>query len=327
MATASRPGVVQACFRKDSGWEPLRSVDRGIGGTGRVADKGLGGTGVVGVITGFGSICVNGVEIFYDENTPVMMDGRSVEPGALKLGQVATAFARPGERGLDAEAIVVNHALVGAVEAVDAESGALRVLGVTVDIPSGAGVADVTGKHRFPANLKVGDSVAVSGLWKPNGHVDATCIDQIDLRGGRVSAAGLARRLDSRHLVLGGIPVALAPATVLESEVDGHTVLVSGRWNGSGIEADKVELQPIVPFCEHAQELNLEGYVTAVAENGNFILFGAVEVIVSPDSEISGAKGIEQGMRVWVHGPVQGKRRVVARQIRVLGVQRVSAQR
>ena len=49
-------------------------ADRGIGGTGapaalsaasRTADRGIGGTGIIGVVTGFGSIFVNGLEIQY----------------------------------------------------------------------------------------------------------------------------------------------------------------------------------------------------------------------------------------------------------------------
>ena len=338
--TVSAPGVIATCRREDHRWHPALEADRGIGGTGKmvdrgmggtgkvadkglggtgkVADKGLGGTGVVGVITGFGSICVNGVEIFYDEKTAVKMDGRAVEPSALKLGQVAAVFSRPGKHGLEAGIIVVNHALVGAIEAVDEEERTLRVLGVTVDAPAGAIVADASGKRVSLSDLKEGDSVAVSGLWKPNGHVDAARIDRADRQGDRVSATGLIKQLDSRRFVLSGIPVSLARANVLEFEASGHTALITGRWNGKRIEADTVELQPVTPFCVRARDLNLEGYVTAVEEDGSFRMLGTVRVVVSADSDIIGAKTIEKGMRVWVHGPVQPNRLVTARQIRVL---------
>ncbi len=45
--------------------------DRGIGGTGApasgpvISDRGIGGTGIVGVVTGFGSVFVNGLEVAY----------------------------------------------------------------------------------------------------------------------------------------------------------------------------------------------------------------------------------------------------------------------
>ncbi|MCK4675157.1 MAG: hypothetical protein KAT61_04530, partial [Gammaproteobacteria bacterium] len=47
--------------------------DIGLGGTGMLADtgsgqtgSGMGGTGIIGEITGFGSIFVNGIEVEYD---------------------------------------------------------------------------------------------------------------------------------------------------------------------------------------------------------------------------------------------------------------------
>ena len=49
-------------------------ADRGFGGTGQVADRGLGGTGIVGTITGFASVCVNGVEVAFDATAPVLVE-------------------------------------------------------------------------------------------------------------------------------------------------------------------------------------------------------------------------------------------------------------
>ena len=294
-------------------------ADKGMGGTGKVADKGLGGTGIVGVITGFGSICVNGVEIVYGEKTAVKMDGRGVDPASLRLGQVAAAFTRAGENGLEAGIIVVNHALTGIIDRVDVENRQLRMLGVVVDVPESAIIADLTGKKTTLAKLGTGDAVAVSGLWKPNGHVEATRVDQTRNNSGRVSATGLIKSFDDQRFVLSGIPVLLSRANVLESEAKGHTALVVGRWNGERIEAEKVELQPVTPFCVRAHDLNLEGYVTGVENGGNFKMLGTVRVVVGPDTEIIGADKISKGMRVWVHGPVRPNRLVNARQVRVLG--------
>jgi hypothetical protein len=47
-----------------------RPANGGVGGTGLQAG-GVGGTGIVGTITGFGSVCVNGLEVEYDHSTPV----------------------------------------------------------------------------------------------------------------------------------------------------------------------------------------------------------------------------------------------------------------
>src|SRR5262245_57319627 len=76
-----------------------RSIE-GLGGTGLRGDvqgpetetevrgtepEGLGGTGqldpeealgIDGTISGFASVCVNGIEVFYDPATPISLDGR-----------------------------------------------------------------------------------------------------------------------------------------------------------------------------------------------------------------------------------------------------------
>ncbi len=73
--------------------------DRGIGGTGgpaagpEISDRGIGGTGIVGVITGFGSVIVNGMEIAYAPDTPVSVDGVSDTTATLRVGQFAAIVA------------------------------------------------------------------------------------------------------------------------------------------------------------------------------------------------------------------------------------------
>ena len=57
--------------------------EKGLGGTGIIAGDpgtggGIGGTGIVGVISGFASICVNDVEVHFDANTPVLDNGKPV---------------------------------------------------------------------------------------------------------------------------------------------------------------------------------------------------------------------------------------------------------
>src|SRR4051794_7219997 len=62
----------------------------GIGGTGQRAEAEI---GVLGVITGFGSICVNGIEVHYDSGTPVAYNGDLSSAKALGIGQVVSVLA------------------------------------------------------------------------------------------------------------------------------------------------------------------------------------------------------------------------------------------
>ena len=94
------------------------AADRGIGGTGApasgpaISDRGIGGTGIVGVITGFGSVFVNGLEVAYTPTTPVTVDGVPDPDAVLRVGQLVTIVASE-DNGLHAVSIDVRHRCPG----------------------------------------------------------------------------------------------------------------------------------------------------------------------------------------------------------------------
>jgi hypothetical protein len=79
-----------------------READRGIGGTGApaevqvaivTADRGIGGTGIIGVVTGFASICVDGLEVAYDATSAVDIEGTTADPSQVRVGEVVAIEA------------------------------------------------------------------------------------------------------------------------------------------------------------------------------------------------------------------------------------------
>ncbi len=94
----------------------------GFGGTGHQqgSSSGFGGTGIIGTITGFGSIWVNGIEIEYDENTPIKSDlsDKKVE---LKIGQQVVLETKPNDLETIADHIQVYHPIAGKIESVEKE--------------------------------------------------------------------------------------------------------------------------------------------------------------------------------------------------------------
>ncbi len=95
-------------------------ADRGIGGTGapnvQTADRGIGGTGIIGVITGFASVCVAGEEVALPPNLPATIDGQPGSVDDLRAGQVIAMQAAGPADSLLAREIVVRHVVIGPVQ-------------------------------------------------------------------------------------------------------------------------------------------------------------------------------------------------------------------
>lgn len=141
--------------------------DIGLGGTGLLAntgntadDNGLGGTGILGVITGFGSIFVNGIEIEYDDKTTFTVNGKPAKLQQLKIGDVVEVLTVDLGQHTQAQIINLRHEVIGKVEAVDPQTFSFTVQGQTV--------IQSVDKKVLPA---VGTTVAVSGF-----RVDKTTI-------------------------------------------------------------------------------------------------------------------------------------------------------
>ena len=139
--------------------------DGGIGGTGMPVAQGE-AVGIVGIVTGFASVCVNGLEVHYEANTPISENGRSADAGALAVGQVVSieAVATPG--GLRARDVAIVHVLEGPVTR--SPGGGLAVMGQRLALLPGARVA--AGANA----LAPGQMVKVSGLRTPAGQIQAT---------------------------------------------------------------------------------------------------------------------------------------------------------
>lgn len=234
-------------------------ADRGIGGTGitsdTVEDRGMGGTGIVGVITGFGSIWVNGIEVEFDPATPVRIDGQSAPGGeALKVGQVAVVTASGSGSRLDARSIAIRHEVSGPVEAVEANGSVLRVAGQRVTF-----AGQIWGDAPTP---RVGDWVAVSGLAGPDGGIVATRIDRREpgrvIVHGTLSGTAAAPRIGTLALRPGSRPGAGI----------GQEVMVSGRYADGAlvpesVSRDALAADPSGWFGRSVNRLVIESYASA----------------------------------------------------------------
>ena len=142
--------------------------DGGIGGTGVPFDLQSRSTGVVGMITGFASICVNGLEIHYDESTPVTQNGRPIRLKDMAVGQVVAVQAVPTEKGLVTQQITVLNAVEGRAQTPVERVNANQTLMVH---DQKVLITDKTMGNALGQAIRQGEPLAVSGYRNASGVI------------------------------------------------------------------------------------------------------------------------------------------------------------
>jgi len=283
----------------------VASHGSGIGGTGDVA--GIGGTGIVGTITGFGSICVNGVEIHYDTKTPTWMDGQPAAANSLAIGQVVSVDAQGAGPQVRARTIQVLYAVTGPVTRVT-PGGRLQVLGQRVQLPAGP---------RASMAVRPGDFVQVSGLRRADGVIVASRIHPAPR--GRASVTGPVTALTPGHIRVYGTNIALGGSAAPAGLGAGRIVHVSGHVDAGGtLRADHVALQRGLPFGAGVQHLSIEGYIRN-SRGHQLVNVGGTEVQISRTTHFASGRPdeLKQDTRVRVSGRVGTDHRLHAERIEV----------
>jgi hypothetical protein len=274
-AAVFEPGA--ACRAGHYGGPTL--AERGIGGTGapaktQVADRGIGGTGIVGVVTGFASICVDGLEVRFDKTVPVSIDGAAATSGQLRIGQLVVVNASLPAAGpnavTQARTVSVRHEVSGPIEAVDVKSDTITVAGQPVTVLPSTWVAG-----RFG----VGNWTTVSGLRQPDGTIVASRLDHA--RAGALAIRGkVIREHDITRI---GKLVLHGPAAAAAKP--GTFVLVEGRYVDGAAEVTSIDLDllsedPVGYLALSARQLAVQGFVrvtsgTVWLNNGQHFKVGA----------------------------------------------------
>ena len=239
---------------------PIPLDDQGIGGTGLsvegpkpLDDQGIGGTGIIGVVTGFGSVIVNGHHIEFDPSTPVSDPAGPVDAASLRVGHIVAIAAVDRNGALTAREVFRRHPAAGPIEAVDIERGRIRIFGQWVVVDQATRIG--TGLNR----LAVGDSVTVSGFLRAANIIVATRIDKRD-----PTELGIITFPTEEFIrVFGGPPM---PA--------GDIITAVGPIREGRIIAPKGQIRPRIPFAGRFPRLSVQGFPTAL-ELQNLVIEGA----------------------------------------------------
>ncbi|WP_407277938.1 DUF5666 domain-containing protein [Aromatoleum evansii] len=274
----------------------------GVGGTGAPArEGGTGGTGIVGTITGFASICVNGVEVHYDDSVPVTENGIGGSVSRLAVGQVVAMETGSSTRGLEARTIAIVHAYEGPVTGTLSARAPLRVMGQPVRLVQGA---------KVDAGLHVGEMVRVSGFRNASGDVLATRVERAPQLREASAIGSLDRDGTLRGLALGGHR---------GDDGDGVTEsLVRGTWTGSALAVSHTSANPTIPFAGRVRKALVEGLVLDRADRRMDISGFEVELADGTEFADRTAGTPDKDARVRVHGTFTGERKIKATRIEIV---------
>src|SRR6185503_5558430 len=154
LAALGAPAAWSACGGPQGG-----AGERGIPDT-------AGPVGIVGVVTGSASLCVNGLEIHYDDGTPVTINGRRATTRQLALGQVVAVEARSAGGRLAAQNIAIVRVLEGPVTRVEPAAQMLFVMDQPVRLTDDTMSPDSADPLTA---FRPGTSIQVSGFRNAGG--------------------------------------------------------------------------------------------------------------------------------------------------------------
>ena len=279
-----------------------------IGGTGTkvVNEGGIGGTGIIGTITGFASICVNGVEVHYDSNTPVFVDGRQATIRELAVGQIVIVRAPEMASEVIAHHISINHAVAGPISHIDHQTGEVHVLGQVVR---------ANALQEF-SNLKIGDWTQVSGHRLANGTIVASHIEVIPPASEAI-INGYVTNIDTDGYDVYGTRIRHDFKSMPAQIAEGMEITVTGNWNGNNLQARHFQTEPTRHAIGRVEHLIIEGYIQALQGNAinlgnqtvNFITTG----LIKDDHKDS----LKLNQRVQINGRMGPDQRITADQIEI----------
>lgn len=179
-----------------TGWLPCPQApaaqpgDSGFGGTGHEDTCGFGGTGVVGTITDFGSIWVNGLEIELKPDTRI--DSNLGHPVQLAIGQ--QVITHTAATALETDHVQVFYPIAGRIQ--QQQTRLISVAGQRIRLDDNT---------RGLKALRTGQYVAINAFPQPDGTWLATRIDPNPARIERLSHPNLSALKTQRALVEGTV--------------------------------------------------------------------------------------------------------------------------
>lgn len=243
-------------------------VGEGSGEGGRKKPKGgIGGTGIVGTLTDFGSLLVNGLVIETGVQTKVTDAFGPRDLSALAIGQSLTIEAETrllfgsetADELYDAIRVHITHPVIGRVTDVDARGERALVAGVPVMLEPGA-------LGRFVPDTRM----AVSGLWRGS-EIVASRVEPVSSVGDDVIAGEVGGLGGTGGPSIGGRRVEAASNALPEA---GTFVTAIGKDSAAGFAIQRLTAGRFFGVAGALTGLSVEGYLDPIETAPRFAVSG-----------------------------------------------------
>ncbi len=220
-------------------------------------EGGIGGTGIVGLLTDFGSLIVNGMRIETRENTQFSNATGPLSNDRVSLGDSLTIEAETRQGRLIARRVHVTHPLIGTVQTLSASGALMTVNGVSVTL-----------EPQAQGRARLGDRVRISGLWRNNSVIASQVLltqTETDVIAGETTLA-------SGILTIGGIPI--ATGNFQSGLGDAQFATILGRFNNGTMNAQQITPNRFTGAAGPLKRLSIEGYLDPAPTAPGFKLAG-----------------------------------------------------
>ena len=294
------------------------------------------GTSSVGVITGFGSVFVNGVE-FETSTSSIVIDGNPASESDLSVGMVVEVRGTDDGTSGTAFSIESNDELEGLVLAnniaAGGTTGTLDIMGQTVNVTTDtvfeSDVAGVTGVDQVAG----GNIVEVHGFSDGTGdifatHLEVKAADLATYLAGHpegIEVKGVVKGMDTamQTFMLGSMTVNYAGASEVPAGLDNDLYVevksVAGLDINNALLASKVEVEDDGEAGHQGDEddeFEIKGVISSDYDGSSFVIDG-ITVIVNDRTEFENldSSSLLKGTMVDIEGSYDANGDLVARQI------------
>jgi hypothetical protein len=282
---------------------------------------------VVGPITGFGSIVVNGVHYAVD-HASVEVDGDPGTVAELELGEVVAIVGERDASGATGTADTVQFRtnVRGPITAVDATTSELTVLHQKV-IVGPSTILDLGALPAAFSSFNVGDFVAVSGFVSAQGAIEATRVATAS-SSADLLVLGVVSGLDSAalHFDLGTLVVDYSQAVLIEDFATGgpsngdRVIVKGGSVAPSGALVASAVKHVLDDSGQPGRESEVEGLITRFVSALDFDVAGKPVTTTASTTYTGGNAGaLALNARVEVEGTTDANGTIVAGRVEIEG--------